>query len=703
MKILVFLLLSKAFSAPTQQPAIAALQKMMEDFYQEKRCKDSPLAKECISKIKEEEIPNTISDITMSNIAMSNITISNSPGSAPLDPSPVRLDDISVPSRPTESTETVKPTESKTVKPTESTETVKPTESNRRTEFNQSSSGEEQDSRQNWWIEHEDGSEDVAEDEDTPCGTLPPAKSSKDDGMRIIGGRKAKENSHPWIARLVRGCAAGLCAGALISRRHVLTAYHCTFNKNDKTWNPLKGPCDHSDRKRLAIFGLHTFNLDKISEYEKTGKSDSFIVPVIDIKTPRNYLLRREPDESHDFAMAILEREITFTDSVRPICIPRQDMEFGGTKAIAAGWGRYTVGKKGRGKKGTTSNMQSLNLMEVELRVSKKRYNHYQMFGTKVRNKKGEVADPCSGDSGGPLIWKSRAPRFVLIGTVQGSGFNCITGHYTMFEGSDNGVWNKVSAHSDWIKKAMKDEHQNGHNSSDVSEEAEIERAAGFIAGEVEMEDDYIKAKREYKKDLENNMFEELEKEAKKMKRKRKEGETEGEFIRSLAEEAALKKIKKKAAAKKIKKKAALKKIKKKAALKKIKKKAALKKIKRDLRRKLFEEVNRKITKIRRQEKAKEAAKKERKDSLKEKGVIMGEVEMEDDYFKAKREYKKDLENNEFEDLEKEAKKMKRKRKKDETEAEFYRNLAEELALKETKNKENKKKKKKDDKMKKEI
>ena len=166
------------------------------------------------------------------------------------------------------------------------------------------------------------------------------------------------------------------------------------------------------------------------------------------------------------------------------------------------------------------------------------------------------------------------------------------------------------------------------------------------------MEDDYIKAKREYKKDLENNMFEELEKEAKKMKRKRKEvgrdddydllyricdhnnlhcshkttessknlfleGETEGEFIRSLAEEAALKKIKKKAAAKKIKKK---------AALKKIKKKAALKKIKRDLRRKLFEEVNRKITKIRRQEKAKEAAKKERKDSLKEKGVIMGEV-----------------------------------------------------------------------------
>merc|ERR1719341_1683027 len=99
------------------------------------------------------------------------------------------------------------------------------------------------------------------------------------------------------------------------------------------------------------------------------------------------------------------------------------------------------------------------------------------------------------------------------------------------------------------------------------------------------------------------------------MKRKRKEGETEGEFIRSLAEEAALKKIKKKAAAKKIKKK---------AALKKIKKKAALKKIKRDLRRKLFEEVNRKITKIRRQEKAKEAAKKRKERFLEGKGCHHG-------------------------------------------------------------------------------
>ena len=96
--------------------------------------------------------------------------------------------------------------------------------------------------------------------------------------------------------------------------------------------------------KRIAVFGLHIFNLDKIDEYVKTGKSDYVIVPIIgeilshiffikhifvkqipaDIKTPKNFFLTEGEEETHDFAMAILEREITFTDSIRPICIPKQ-------------------------------------------------------------------------------------------------------------------------------------------------------------------------------------------------------------------------------------------------------------------------------------------------------------------------------------------------------------------------------------------
>ena len=55
------------------------------------------------------------------------------------------------------------------------------------------------------------------------------------------------------------------------------------------------------------------------------------------------------------------------------------------------------------------------------------------------------------------MYFDSSSGRYVLIGTVQGGGYDCRHDTVAVFEGSDNGVWNKVSAHMEWILDTMEE------------------------------------------------------------------------------------------------------------------------------------------------------------------------------------------------------------------------------------------------------
>merc|ERR1712179_737115 len=80
---------------------------------------------------------------------------------------------------------------------------------------------------------------------------------------------------------------------------------------------------------------------------------------------------------------------------------------------------------------------------------------HKKMFGTKVGKENGEPQDPCKGDGGGPLMSRTQDSegqhRWVIIGTLFGAGYDCKTGEKGGLEGTEEGIWNKVSAHTKWI------------------------------------------------------------------------------------------------------------------------------------------------------------------------------------------------------------------------------------------------------------
>ena len=53
------------------------------------------------------------------------------------------------------------------------------------------------------------------------------------------------------------------------------------------------------------------------------------------------------------------------------------------------------------------------------------------------------------------MYYNIASAAFTIIGTANGNGYDCRTIQVNTFEGSRNGLWNKVSAQMDWIQKTM--------------------------------------------------------------------------------------------------------------------------------------------------------------------------------------------------------------------------------------------------------
>jgi len=279
----------------------------------------------------------------------------------------------------------------------------------------------------------------------------------------VQNGEKVRE-MFPWMVQIwaysdkSKKGPSFMCGGSLISKKHVLTAFHCVE------------PMEKFGLNFTAVLaGICLISPEEIPWKHKFGYKIKF---KRDWYAPSKCVFKDSDFDSHDIAIMELENEVDFSNgqdgrnAVSPICLPKSGEEFYG-EGTGLGWGM------GDGHK-TDNNDLNIWLKKADLQVSSnKTFQYTKMFTTKVDyvyNDKGRpqckdgCKDMCAGDSGGPLMRRDpKRDAFVIVGTVSGGGWDC---HgrgegIAMPWGKDNEImdqrWNKVSAHMDWITAILKD------------------------------------------------------------------------------------------------------------------------------------------------------------------------------------------------------------------------------------------------------
>ncbi|XP_034938087.1 venom protease-like [Chelonus insularis] len=254
---------------------------------------------------------------------------------------------------------------------------------------------------------------------------------------RVVGGNPASLGNWPWMAALgylnqKTNRVGWLCGGSLVSSRHVVTAAHCIYERND-----------------LYIVRLGDLDLnDSVND----GASP------IDIPIDRS-IIHPEYSPKHytnDIGILRLEQDVQFSYLIKPICIPYPD-EIANKDLLwhtpfIAGWGSVYF----RGPSAT--HLQQLQVPIIDLKKCQDVFKRFK--NTIIDNRvlcagyNDGAKDACQGDSGGPLMYtwanKNSAYKrkaFYLIGIIS-YGWRCA-------EPGIPGVYTKTAAFLDFIRNNL--------------------------------------------------------------------------------------------------------------------------------------------------------------------------------------------------------------------------------------------------------
>jgi len=236
---------------------------------------------------------------------------------------------------------------------------------------------------------------------------------------RSFNGVETRPNKYPWVLKFVDN--SGSCGASLITDRHVITNAHCTRSR--------------SVSEMRIVLGLHN-NCHTINDCQNKGENIVTISKIVEHPDWLEFRQDRDFNKEIDIAILTLSNPVSFSNKIRPICLPVSKELYHGSAAVLAGWGK--IGP----------NRHPDKLMEARMTISSTCSGHHP---TQTRHICFRNDNPyrvgCSGDSGSPVFLKENE-RYTQIGV----NFGTYNGRCDDSERSESaGV--RVSGVIEWIRQ----------------------------------------------------------------------------------------------------------------------------------------------------------------------------------------------------------------------------------------------------------
>ena len=232
---------------------------------------------------------------------------------------------------------------------------------------------------------------------------------------RIVGGQPAPKNAYPWLVALVRkGTIEPFCGGTLLSSRTVLTAAHCRTSPEE--------------------FQVHVGEHDvRIADGEQK----------INVCSWESHPEYDENTFDNDFAIITLAKNVVFSNTVMPACLPAPSTDYDSVVATVTGWGLLSY----NGYSPYTPYEVDLDTMNNTACTTNTRYSTGMITNNMIcASRPGKSS--CMGDSGGPLMTKERN-SFSVIGVVSWGPKVCA-------RHDSPGVYARVTQQMPWIRERIK-------------------------------------------------------------------------------------------------------------------------------------------------------------------------------------------------------------------------------------------------------